>query len=288
MNCWMATVTFMYLILMLFICIPASFFYLYAVVKDGVELTGFQIFAFIWCVFAMFQYLTCLLMVTQYDSVFKFINTNCGNANNDQRCCPINLDVCCCCNKWKEVSMRASLSFKLAFIVFTGISSLGLYIIAYKEDTWNLPGSMKVFLALEFYGFVVYNACLGLMWQCCAPEDERAEYHIARSNSSVGVVDRIGLRTAALNAGMFGDQEEPKLFLDEMWVAERVYKFSVVEEIVVRNQGSVDNCPICLESYHGDQEVLLLECRHIFHKPCSMKWFDKHSHCPMCRAKQDN
>ena len=54
MNCWMATVTFLYLILMLFICIPASFFYLYAVVKDGVELTGLQIFVFIWCVFAMF------------------------------------------------------------------------------------------------------------------------------------------------------------------------------------------------------------------------------------------
>lgn len=75
------------------------------------------------------------------------------------------------------------------------------------------------------------------------------------------------------------------MFLDQIWVAERVYKFNVVENVVVRNEGSVDNCPICLESYSGEQEVLLLECRHIFHKPCSMQWFEKNNHCPMCRAK---
>lgn len=60
--------------------------------------------------------------------------------------------------------------------------------------------------------------------------------------------------------------------------------------MVVRNDdgGSIDNCPICLEAYEPEQDVLFLECRHIFHKPCSVQWFDKQSHCPMCRAKQEN
>lgn len=160
--------------------------------------------------------------------------------------------------------------FKVVFTVITGLSLMTLYILAYTEDGWSMAPAFKVILLLQFYAFVIYNSCLGFMYWCCAPEEERSSYHIARSNSSVGVRDLVGLRTAALSSGLYGVQEEPKMFLDEVWVAERVYKFHLVENVVIRNEGSVDNCPICLDSYSGEQEVLLLECRHIFHKPCSM------------------
>lgn len=51
---------------------------------------------------------------------------------------------------------------------------------------------------------------------------------------------------------------------------------------------SPKTCPICMESYHTDDEIAWSsneECAHAFHLACIMKWLMNNSNCPMCRSK---
>lgn len=46
-------------------------------------------------------------------------------------------------------------------------------------------------------------------------------------------------------------------------------------------------CPICMESYHTDEEIawsMNEECPHAFHLDCIMAWLMENSKCPMCRS----
>jgi len=146
----------------------------------------------------MIFYLTTLCMFTKYDDILLFVCTNCGGIDNDQRCCPMNFDVCCCCTWWKRKAMNASVNTRVLFTCFTGLSSMGLYILSW-EVHWEVAPVFKVFLMMEFYGFLMYYLCLALMYQFCSPEEERAAYHIANSRSESQVRDELGSRTAALN-----------------------------------------------------------------------------------------
>lgn len=40
-------------------------------------------------------------------------------------------------------------------------------------------------------------------------------------------------------------------------------------------------CPICLT---GGGVMCRLECGHIFHEKCLLKWFEQKANCPLCRA----
>lgn len=61
--------------------------------------------------------------------------------------------------------------------------------------------------------------------------------------------------------------------MDEMWLAERCFTLDQLH-YTIKKDGGLDNCPICLEGYPDEKaEVLLLECRHIFHKDCGVQWF---------------
>ena len=44
-----------------------------------------------------------------------------------------------------------------------------------------------------------------------------------------------------------------------------------------------DSCPICLEKYQKDEQIVNLKCRHLFHKECFQKWCQKSVKCPLCR-----
>jgi hypothetical protein len=48
----------------------------------------------------------------------------------------------------------------------------------------------------------------------------------------------------------------------------------------------VPECPICLEPFRPNQEVVELDiCRHIYHRVCLSNWFRISSACPMCRRQ---
>jgi len=52
-----------------------------------------------------------------------------------------------------------------------------------------------------------------------------------------------------------------------------------------------DSCIICLENFVSadkkqlikDNEIVFLECKHIFHERCIIKWLKDHDNCPICR-----
>jgi hypothetical protein len=43
------------------------------------------------------------------------------------------------------------------------------------------------------------------------------------------------------------------------------------------------SCSICLNNFIMNDELYLLQCEHLFHKKCLLKWFKKKQTCPICR-----
>lgn len=45
-----------------------------------------------------------------------------------------------------------------------------------------------------------------------------------------------------------------------------------------------DVCSICQEKYDSDAEIIILPCKHYFHKECITEWLKNYHHkCPLCR-----
>lgn len=66
---------------------------------------------------------------------------------------------------------------------------------------------------------------------------------------------------------------------------EQISKLNVVK---YSSDMDVDSsCPICIESYNEDDDVVILPCKHCFHKDCLFQWLKEHSECPSCRHSID-
>uniref|UniRef100_A0A7S4T2D0 RING-type domain-containing protein n=1 Tax=Ditylum brightwellii TaxID=49249 RepID=A0A7S4T2D0_9STRA len=51
-------------------------------------------------------------------------------------------------------------------------------------------------------------------------------------------------------------------------------------------QGSIDECPICVEKFTEGQMINVSnKCSHVFHKDCIMSWLERHIRCPCCRTE---
>lgn len=47
-----------------------------------------------------------------------------------------------------------------------------------------------------------------------------------------------------------------------------------------------DTCPICIKKFKSNSKVLVLDCKHIFHKKCLSTWLiTKSNTCPMCKQE---
>jgi hypothetical protein len=45
----------------------------------------------------------------------------------------------------------------------------------------------------------------------------------------------------------------------------------------------LDECPICLDNYQSNREVMNLDCNHVFHHDCIRLWLIENNTCPQCR-----
>ncbi|KAJ4980494.1 hypothetical protein NE237_031331 [Protea cynaroides] len=43
-------------------------------------------------------------------------------------------------------------------------------------------------------------------------------------------------------------------------------------------------CPICLEDFVPNEEILMTPCKHMFHDECILPWVKSHGQCPVCRS----
>lgn len=43
-------------------------------------------------------------------------------------------------------------------------------------------------------------------------------------------------------------------------------------------------CSICLEEFSQEKEIIILDCKHIYHNDCIIEWIYKDTSCPLCRS----
>ncbi len=44
------------------------------------------------------------------------------------------------------------------------------------------------------------------------------------------------------------------------------------------------DCVICTDAYHPSDDVVILECGHVFHDKCIKEWGHYKPECPLCKA----
>ena len=44
-----------------------------------------------------------------------------------------------------------------------------------------------------------------------------------------------------------------------------------------------NECSICLDNFTNDKEIIILECKHVYHTDCIVQWLNKDISCPLCR-----
>ena len=51
------------------------------------------------------------------------------------------------------------------------------------------------------------------------------------------------------------------------------------------NEGLIKECVICLNQIKIDDTIVILPCKHYYHKECISQWFQKNKSCPICRIE---
>lgn len=46
---------------------------------------------------------------------------------------------------------------------------------------------------------------------------------------------------------------------------------------------SIQDCPICCETFQVNEEAMFLKCNHFYHTQCIKQWFEFQNMCPLCR-----
>ncbi|CAN8230885.1 unnamed protein product [Cochlearia groenlandica] len=55
-----------------------------------------------------------------------------------------------------------------------------------------------------------------------------------------------------------------------------------LDDLKKRDRETIDECPICLEEYEGENPRLLTKCGHDFHLACILEWMERSEACPVC------
>ena len=67
-------------------------------------------------------------------------------------------------------------------------------------------------------------------------------------------------------------------------------KQEIIEKIKKNKISSYDindndkTCSICLEDFSQEKDILILDCKHIYHSDCIIEWINKDTSCPLCRS----
>ena len=54
-------------------------------------------------------------------------------------------------------------------------------------------------------------------------------------------------------------------------------------DVFSENKYHINNCIICFEYFNENEEIIKLNCFHIFHSNCIEKWLTKNKFCPICK-----
>lgn len=73
--------------------------------------------------------------------------------------------------------------------------------------------------------------------------------------------------------GVFSKKGVPRKFFTE------VKSFKYENTLILRN----DSCAICLSEFSEKEELLELNCKHVFHWKCAKRWLVQRRLCPLCQ-----
>ena len=45
----------------------------------------------------------------------------------------------------------------------------------------------------------------------------------------------------------------------------------------------IKDCIICFNEINKEDDIIILPCKHFYHKECISKWFETSKTCPICR-----
>ena len=60
-----------------------------------------------------------------------------------------------------------------------------------------------------------------------------------------------------------------------------------IEGYILNNDMKDENCTICVTKYQIGENIIELNCKHIFHIECISEWVKYKSECPVCRQSID-
>ena len=60
--------------------------------------------------------------------------------------------------------------------------------------------------------------------------------------------------------------------------------YTTIQYTDIYYMDNMDTCSICLYGYKEGEQLVKLNCFHIYHKECIFDWFKKSRSCPMCRS----
>lgn len=49
-----------------------------------------------------------------------------------------------------------------------------------------------------------------------------------------------------------------------------------------KDSNNYKECVICLENMIYNEDLIMINCSHIYHKECIQKWLNRNSICPLC------
>ena len=91
----------------------------------------------------------------------------------------------------------------------------------------------------------------------------------------------MGMNATSLNTQPLN--EDVKMVLTESEISN--LKKMKLKDVSGINHESEHKCTVCLENMSEEDEVILLDCKHFFHKKCIETWFKECSNkCPICMA----
>ena len=82
-------------------------------------------------------------------------------------------------------------------------------------------------------------------------------------------------RSRDANSRSVQEEEEEK---------EQLASITISEDHINDNNSVNSSCSICDEDFQLGEEAYRVQfCRHVYHRPCLLKWFLKQKNCPLCR-----
>ena len=97
-------------------------------------------------------------------------------------------------------------------------------------------------------------------------------------------MERILERMREIRRAVFLDPNEREKKIDKF-----LNNFITIDDsqLIKIKESNHDNCIICIDDFDIDDEIIYLECSHLFHVGCIKKWFLYHNTCPLCKKTYD-